>query len=401
MRSKEHYDSEKIREIVLNWVRSMQVDPINFKMSAISERSIFASCFALFIYDLFDEVENFSKQRKISWIEYINSFQDEETGYFIPENHSDRSNTKAVQQLTTFCISALKILGATSIYPLNFISQWMSKKNLFDYLKSKGCFKGFPGSGNFAMFVAIFLTNQYETLDDNVALNRLNDWFDFHNSFQNETSGFWGKSIGQKYFSGFQNAFHQFEIYDYWKKDIKHYKKIVDMILLLQDNKGHFSPTPGGGGCFDYDAAAILIKFGHRKNYRVPDIGHALERLMDAILRNQNEDGGFCESKIMPTRMRQVFQPSNLKFILTGRQPYVWYFRLRKTASNSRYSRQDIVNHFYPNGIKRNYSDMWNTWFRCLTIALIDTIVYRFNDCPQWNFQKSIGLGYFDDSLVL
>ena len=99
------------------------------------------------------------------------------------------------------------------------------------------------------MFVGIFLAWQYERYGDDSALERLNAWFEGHERAQNFSTSFWGNSVAHRYYSRFQKAFHQFVIYNYWRRDIPCNKKIVDIVLSLQDRDGHFAPVLGGEGC--------------------------------------------------------------------------------------------------------------------------------------------------------
>lgn len=50
-------DYESLRKRVLDWVVSMQIDSTYFKMNENADYTIFTSCFALFIFDLFDQIK--------------------------------------------------------------------------------------------------------------------------------------------------------------------------------------------------------------------------------------------------------------------------------------------------------------------------------------------------------
>jgi prenyltransferase beta subunit len=367
-------------------------------MNTDADSSIFTSCFALFLYDLFDQVREWAQGKRDEWAAFIRSFQDSESGYFLPAAYQGSLNTKAVHQCTAFCLSALRILEKFPKYDLSFLSQWNTPEKMYGYLENSGCFKGAPGSGNTAMFVAIFLTYQYERVTDVSLLELMENWFDFHDKAQNPSSGFWGDSSRQRYFSGFQNAFHQFVIYHYWNRDVQFHEKIVDAVMKLQDRDGFFAPIAGGGGCWDLDAADILIRCGYQKGYRNRDIRHALTRLFEAVLKSQNDDGGFCESRKRPSSIIKVFSCRNIKTILSGHRPDVSYWRLRASLSNARSSREKIYTHWTEGGRFWHQSDMWDTWFRCLTLAEIDTILnLSTGDGGEgWNFQKCIGLGHFE-----
>jgi len=394
----EGFDQALLCERVLGWVESMRIDSMQFRMNEDAGASIFTSCFALFIYDLFDRVREWTQDRRDEWAAFIQSFQDSDNGYFLPGAYQSSLNTKAVHQCTAFCLSALRILGNFPKYNLNFVSQWNTPEKMFDYLENSGCFRGAPGSGNTAMFLAIFLTFQYERTNDAVLLDLMENWFDFFDKAQNPSSGFWGDSSRQRYFSGFQNAYHQFVIYHYWKRDIQFHEKIVDAVLELQDRDGFFAPVPGGGGCYDLDAADILIRCGHQKGYRNEEIRDALVRLFEAVYESQNDDGGFCESRKRPSSLGNVFSSRNIKTILSGHRLDVSYWRLRASLSNARPSRETIDTHWTEEGRFWHQSDMWDTWFRCLTLAEIDkTLDLSTGDSgPAWNFHKCIGLGHFE-----
>ena len=262
---------------VLKWVSKMQTGPTRFRMNEGADSTIFTSCFALFIFDLFGEVKGWTQKEKDIWVDYINSFQDEDTGYFIPGGFKGDLNTKPVQQLTCFCLSALDILGTKPRYKLSFLKQWQITDAVYNCLHSRGCFEGKPGSGNTATFLGIFLTHQYEKHNDELHKDLINSWFYHHERSQNKTTGFWGNTFSKKYYWGFQNAFHQFVVYNYWDRLIPNYTNIVEIVLSLQGPDGHFGPIPGSGGCWDYDAADILINCGYRNGYRKNEIEESIK----------------------------------------------------------------------------------------------------------------------------
>lgn len=386
---------DDFRSRVLAWVYSQQTAETQFRMNEGSDSTIYTSCFALFIFDLFGEVESWSQNEKNLWANYITSFQDENSGYFMPEEYSGGIDTKPVQQLTCFCLSALSILGSSPNYELAFLKKWSRPEDVYGWLNNIGCFNGLPGTGNMAMFLGIFLTRQYEMNKAKSVLDCLNSWFYWHDRTQNESTGFWGNSLRNRYYGGFQNALHQFIIYKYWDRLIPCHTKIVDRVLLLQDEDGHFAAIPGGGGCWDYDAADILIHCGYVTGYRKRDVGAALTRLCFAILKNQNDDGGFCESRKRPYSICNALGPSSLRFVFAGHDPFLWYYRLRAVASASRSGREQVRTHWTRKGRLWDQSDLWDTWFRCLTIAEIEKALNPLHRKSKWKFQRFIGLGCY------
>lgn len=394
-----HMHQWNLRMKVINWVRTMQEGATQFKMCHHGDETIFSSCFALFILDLFGNVDEWNAHEKSIWIDYIRSYQDETSGYFYSPHWNGKANQKAIQQLTCFCLSALELLGGKSKYKLFFLDQWADSKSVFDYLTRLGCAEGRATTGNMAMFLGIFLTLQLEQYKDSSAQNRMYAWFDWHEKNQNKNSGFWGKPRENHYYLGFQNAFHQFVIYNYWKKKIPHYEKIVDCVLTLQDAWGHFAPIPGGGGCWDYDAADILINCGLKNGYRIERARKSLLNLHSAILGNQNEDGGFCETTKRPSSLVKALTFDSWKFVFSSHNPYLWYFKARQTLNISRKKWDKVYTHWMREGKEWEQSNMWDTWFRCLTIAQIEKTldVEQSTVSNIWTFQSMIGLGYFQD----
>ena len=381
---------------VINFVNSLRVTPCHYRLSKHSDCTIYSSIFALFIYDLLDELSSWTKPEKDLWIDYINSFQDKESGLFFPQHFSQIDfYSKANFQLTSFCLSALSILEGKPKYNLKFIEGWRTKENVDEYLKKFGCWEGKRGSGNYAMFLGIFLTYSYELNRSPKRMELVDEWFDRHNKYQNRVTGFWGKQIINKYYWGFQNAFHQFVIYDYWNRPTLFYDKVVDAILKLQDRDGLFAMSPGGGGCWDYDAIHSLIILGLKNEYRKEEINKSLLRAYKSLLANQNTDGGFCESQMRSNSFLRSLK--YLPYYFTGNNPFVWWSRFKTTSLISLKKNRLIQNHWSNIGHAWHESDLWNTWFRLLAICEIESSVEiddkLFDNCK---FQNFIGLGFFN-----
>ena len=383
-------DYIKIERNVLHWLENMLVGVKQYKMNKQAGASIFSSIFALYIYILFNKPYQWNSLEKKSWANYIQLYQDEKTGLFIPDGFSCNLNSKPVYQLTAFCLSALNHLNAKPKYKLTFIKQFKKSGDINNYLKTNGCLDGYPSSGNMAMFLAIFLTYEYENTGGKKYIDLINIWFDEHNKNINKETGYWGDWSKKHPFLGFQNGFHQYLIYNYWSQEHPYYKKIVDNILNLQDNRGHFAPYPGGGGCYDLDATDTLINFGYKKGYRKEEIKKALFLLYENIIKSQNIDGGFCETIRIPESLFGIFSLDMIKFILSTHNISISKYKFKKLKSCIH--NRVIKTHWVKDGRLWNESNMWDTWFRLLTIAEIDTIINFSN--LKWGFLNTIGLGW-------
>lgn len=378
---------------VLDWLRTLRLPGqcCRYQFSATSDDTIFCTCFALFILDLFKETKQFSDNERKQWISSIQGFQNKEHGYFEPQvyYHTDKERNR--YQLTCFCLSALQILNAEPKFPLSFVEQWRTSDDVKRYLREKGCHLGKPGSGNKAMFQAIFLTYEYERTQDPQLLKKIDAWFEFHDRHQNR-NGFWGKDLRSHYLYGMQNGFHQLVIYFYWKRKVPNLKKIIDITLNCQDVAGFFAPTPGGEACYDYDAIHILTTAYNMIDYKRPQIKASLAKAAKAIAGSQNPDGGFCQSKAKMENALDFMK--QITFCLYSRLPYLWYFRSKANIGVLLKKRHRIHTGWTKDSRTWHESNLWDTWFRSLALAQISCIL-NDKDSTDFNFHKTIGLGHF------
>jgi len=385
-----------LRSKVLDWLQTLRIrgHQFRYQLSSASDDTIFCSCFALFILDLFGETKNFTNEERQGWISYIQSFQDMEHGYFEPETYYHSDKERICYQLTCFCLSALTILGAEPKFQLKFIEQWETPEDIKKYLYDRGCNEGKPGSGNKAMFQAIFLTYEHERMKDKNLSEKINAWFEFHNETQNR-NGFWGSDLRSHYLHGLQNGFHQFVIYFYWQKEIPKLDRIIDIALMSQDKEGFFAPTPGGEACHDYDAIHTLAMACRKTDYRKNEIETCLSRALEALPSTQNSNGGFCQSKCKMTRLVDFFR--YIPFYFSNSSPYLWYYRMRVCLGVVVKQKSPIYTGWTEKPRFWNESNLWDTWFRCLALTEIAHTIddNRLEDFRNANFHKAPGLGYF------
>jgi hypothetical protein len=387
---------EHLRNDVLSWLDSLKVPEScgRYRFHANADDTIFCTCFALFILDLFKETKRFTEEQRTGWISYIQRFQNEQYGYFEPEQYYHEDKERNRYQLTCFCLSALRILGAEPKFPLKFIEQWRTPNDVKKYLYERGCHQGRPGSGNKAMFLAIFFTWQYETTKEDHLLDKIGAWFEFHNETQNR-KGFWGRDLRSHYLYGLQNGFHQLVMYFFWHKDIPRLKRIIDVALMSQDKDGFFGPTPGGEACHDYDAIHILALARRATDYRKDQIEACLSRAFDAILTIRNSDGGFCQSKAKLAGLADFFR--HIPVYFSNGSPYLWYYRSRASLAVLLKAGNLIHTGWTREPRAWNQSNLWDTWFRCLALAEVAQTIDRttVQDFRDVNFQKAPGIGCF------
>ena len=185
----------------------------------------------------------------------------------------------------------------------------------------------------------------------------------------------------------FQNGYHQYELLEYLHAEGVPWAAASDAVASLADEEGHFAPYPGGGGCYDYDAVFILTTT-RESALRHRDL---LMRTALSILSEQNADGGFCESqRIRPRSLDNISRSFSHVFAGRGRARFE---RLRSALTLLRPRHDCIHTHWSNYSREWGESDLWDSWFRMLTLARVDC-AFDANRLKEWGFINFPGIGY-------
>jgi len=352
-----------------------------YRLTLNSEVSPYALCFAIFGKHLIGQSKSIEKNSHLFMdllLNNINKYRHEcvTAGRLLETD-------KGYLQLLTFTLSAASIIeGFSNNDYSSHILPLVKNKNIINILENSGVFNGHPGTGNLAMFYAIILihANKYLNYDTN---SLLNCWLEKHIDSMN-SNGFWGSKKTKKYLQ-FQNGYHQYEIFKYVGTPIEKIYDAISFVLSLADEHGHFAPYPGGGGCYDYDAVFILTFLDKCINDKHKN---TLERTLGSIISEQNQDGGFAESQyIRPINLH------NLTYMLShiNHKKSIMHERARYSISLLRAKHNRIHTHWTKYSREWGESDLWDSWFRMLTIAKIDKLIGSNN---KWGFIKYPGIGY-------
>ncbi len=337
-----------------------------FKSKPQGEINLYSSCFAVMINHYIDSLKTFNIKQKKDWANYINQFQDENSGYFIgPEivdeelTSQKHSKEHILMHLVAHVLPALILLKSKPKYPLKFAHKFMDIEYLKQWLSERDWTDAWL-EGNNLIFIIQFLIflRDFEKLNQaDKALSFLFKWLD---DTIDPNTGLWGSNGYCTNFVAMCGGYHQLIGYIYEKREILYPKQLINTILELQHKDGGFSPNGGGGACEDIDAVYLLVNLVNITNYRKKDIIKALKKNLFSIMHMFNEDGGFVYKR-------------NSNFSHMG---------IKKTFSNV------------------NESNMFATWFRLHTIASISKLVKIKNDyITEFNYQfnKDCSMGYMPE----
>lgn len=371
---------KKIKDLYINFIMTCKVDDCSFSLTKDGDRSAYATCFAIFGMNTtgVDILKHINKEKLALYLKDSLEEQKKRHGIY----------SKQFLQLLCFVFSVFELLSISVADLLGeYIHQFVSNIDLEHFLDSNGVNVGRPSSGNFAMFAAIIshMSNKYGIVEN----DNIDKWFTYHDNKINKF-GFWCNPSKETY-TQFQNGYHQYEIYDYFGKEIKNLDEAANLVLTLQDRDGHFAPIPGGGGCYDYDAFSILMT-AYNKTYD-DKILVALEKLANAVCKEQNIDGGFCESRYFrPFNFRNIIKilKSLCKLHL---QSYPEKLKMIISLSRPQFSK--ISTHWSKVDRRWDESDMWDSWFRYLIIKRFYTMIGVIEKDNR--ALETIGIGFYHE----
>lgn len=291
----------------------------------------------------------------------MNSWQDPNTGYFIgPElianelRSPKHSYEHIAQHLAAHVLPALALLGEKPAYPLafahpfsdlNFLRKWLDKRDWRDAWIE----------GNNLLFVGQFLIHLRDVEKVQSAQPCLDLYFEWLDRDQDATTGLWGSNGYCSNAIALYGGYHQLLVYYYEDRFVGYPERLIDVALSLQHLDGGFNSAGGGGACEDTDAIDILVNMYKYVDYKRPQIRSALRKALRHILKKQMSDGGFVY------RLNEPFD----------------HMGIQKTAS------------------RPNQSNLFSTWFRVHTLALINEILTDESVIDfDWKFNRSCSMGW-------
>jgi hypothetical protein len=353
------------------------------KLTPVSDPSAFATCFWVFGMHLIRKTDLLADQRFALSLSIRRAVRDTRAA----NTNTAQLYAKPYRQLLAFSLSALSVLGTLADDPLEDLVSEQLPQSIERDLDRLGCLSGRAQSGNQAMFMAVFLLYARDylgfSLDDQIEY-----WVRQHIDRMNRF-GFWGNNRSMTALQ-FQNGYHQYEIFAYLGVDTGKAEIAADSVAELADRQGHFAPYPGGGGCFDYDAVFMMTPGGDIPNRSAAEL---LSITVGALLSEQQPDGGFCESLyVRPRSLRNTFLSCEHAFAALPNTSS-FFERLRYGLALQRRKYDRIETHWSDYSRAWNESDLWDSWFRMLSLARIQCAM-NTKAAAEWGFIDFPGIGF-------
>jgi len=374
---------ERAKSRYLDFLQCCVSEDGRHRLTPASDPSAFATCFWIFGMHLLKQDAVLTELRR----DLSDSIRRAVREARAASATRGQLDAKPYRQLLAFSLSALSILGTLRDDPLEDLINEQLPQAVERDLEYSGCLAGRAQSGNQAMFLAVFLLHARDNLGLAVG-DRIETWVRLHLAAMNRF-GFWGRNRAMTTLQ-FQNGYHQYEILEYLGVSHGREEIAAASVATLADHQGHFAPYPGGGGCFDYDAVFVLTPDG-----RIPE--HSIARLLRltaaTLLSEQQNDGGFCESLyVRPRTPGNMLRSLGHVLRAFPNMPSLLE-RLRYALALQRRKHDRIETHWSRYARAWNESDLWDSWFRMLTLARIQCALDVAAE-GKWGFIDFPGIGF-------
>lgn len=362
----QNLDIKEIREKTLDYTESMQIKNTAYGQYRYSKSQkkpvLYASIYAVLIRHLYKDLDSLTEKQRREWIDYIQSFQDNDGLFKDPAVENEIANNTdwwGWRHLTLHAIMALTALNSVTKKKFKILEPFKNTRYAIKWLETRNWQSDPAGVSNeiqnYCTLLQYMRDFQGEDWADKTIYTML-DWLDEHQAPQ---TGLWGNHLDTPIFlsKGVQTGYHLWLLYFYDKRPIKFIKRIIDSCLATQNELGGFGVPVNSSACEDIDSIDPLVRLSFITDYRKEEIYLALQKVVLWILINMNEDGGFVFRRM---------------------EPFVYGHQLMSSAKDE--------------------SAMFPTWFRTLSLAYIskvlpDSVVGKF----YWQFLKCPGLQFWQD----
>jgi hypothetical protein len=266
------------------------------------EVTLYSSVFAAMTLHYTGALERFSALEKQEWAEYINSFQDPETGvYRAPEifegeiKGGGHSEEHLALHLAAHILPALSLLGSAPKHELVFAKKFLDIDRLQTWLSERDWSEAWL-EGNNLLFVGQLLAylDELGVEGSGAALDVFMQWLDDQ---VDPATGLWGTDGFCDKYNAIYGGYHQLLLYYYLHRSIISPTKLIDTALSIQHIDGGYSKWNGGGTCQDVDAVDILVNLYKLTDHRRRKIRRSLRRNHASVMRRRTREGGFCDRR--------------------------------------------------------------------------------------------------------
>lgn len=373
--------ADQLRRSTLEYIGSMAYAadaPGRYLYSASTSRpTLYASAYAAMTRDLHGELATVPPANRREWASYLQSHQDVDGLFRDPVifgrgMYAGDPLWCGRAHLTHHVITALCCLDAQPLLPLRWLDQFKGANVIEEWLQEREWETRVAWVGNEVMNVGSLLQYVRDWQRDEEAgevVARMLDWLAAH---VRADIGMWGTldagdALRRSHLV--QAAYHIWPLFGFDGRPIPHRGEAVDVVLATENERSgfgwgeHNTNAPfWSSACEDIDSIEPLVRYGLATEVGWGRVAATLTRARQAVLQNRNPDGGFVFAR-------------NLPAVVEG-QLSDWYPDESLQAAHDQ-------------------SEMFSTWFRTLSIALIDRALDE--DAADWHFCQAPGMQFWGE----
>lgn len=284
--------------------------------SAVAQPTLYSSTYAAMTCSLYGHLDYFSDTEIAAWIDYLNSFQDDDGLYRDPVIYGegwyagDAFDCGRIH-LSCHVLGALICLGGLAAKSFQVAAEFADLDHLGKWLHNRDWGYHVGATGNEIMNLGTILQYARDHHNDDRAgraVQFILDWLDTHQL--DPATGIWGTlDISDPLLRSHavQGAYHWWALYFFDARPVPCVEAAIDTVLRNQNPHGGFGwgvhnpEAPHiSSACEDIDSIDPLVRMARQTDYRRDDIRAALERAVPWVLSNQMPDGGFVFMRDRP-----------------------------------------------------------------------------------------------------
>jgi hypothetical protein len=295
--------------------------------------------------NLLGQLDDWSVERKRQVVAGLDDFRRDSGFYTLAEPAPGAARPDEYENLhvTNYAIGARRALLPEEPIEFPFLSHLLQPEQLTKWIDDRDWTNSWKEGNNIVNLASFYAVLAEQGLM--AAADRMDDLADWHDRYQNKSTGFWHDGDGAEHeqlLNAMAGAAHNLHLYYYLGRDVPRHTTVIDSCLSL----GYLGVCVA---CIDIDLADVLAHF-RRYGYRTADIDTVLWRLLIELLQVQNPDGGFCNDYVRSDRQFGYETPAT-------------------------------------------HSVTWATWFRLCTIGLMASVLVP-EERKKWQFRRTLGMGF-------
>jgi len=335
------FDEKRLCASVLRFVEACKLEGYTYRYApSVARPTLYSSVYACLIFSITGSIQSLSYVERRAWADYFDSFQSPHDGLFrdpaITSRFFEKADWWGSRHLVPHIIAAYTALGFLPKHRFSFLNRYIMPGGMKHFLLSRDWTKPFRDTDDFdnaIMNIGCALQYERDFRDDRGAAAALEIMYNTLLHLRNPSTQLWGAGsiTDRRHLSRLvQFAYHVYSVLLYDRIIPSNVPALIDAVLQTQNASGGFAPSMPSTACEDMDSVALLCQLAPFTQYRHRDIVSALRRALVWIGANQNADGGF------------VFRRGH---------PFMYGDPTLQSG--------------------RNESGMFPTWFRLLSIVLI------------------------------